>query len=154
MGDHLGTYQAFGTTTNRYGFYSMIIDADTVTLAFSYVGYESRAMFLTLEADMRVDVALTESVVRLDGVEVVAAEGESHVEQTQMSRIELPVAQIKTLPALLGETDVLKIIQLLPGVQSGTEGTSGLYVRGGAPDQNLVLLDGPLSIMPAICLDS
>lgn len=135
---HLAT----GTATNRYGFYSMTIDADTVTLVFSYVGYEPRAMFLTLEGDMRVDVELTESVVSLDGVEVVAAEGESHVEQTQMSRIELPVAQIRTLPALLGETDVLKVIQLLPGVQSGTEGTSGLYVRGGGPDQNLILLDG------------
>lgn len=135
-------HQANGTATNRYGFYSMTVNADTVTLVFSYVGYGSRAMYLTLDGDMRVDVELTESVVGLEGVEIVATEGESHVEQTQMSRIELPVAQIQTLPALLGETDVLKAIQLLPGVQSGTEGTSGLYVRGGGPDQNLILLDG------------
>ena len=63
------------------------------------------------------------------------------VEQTQTSVIEVPINQIKTIPALLGEVDVLKAIQLLPGVQS-SEGTSGFYVRGGGPDQNLILLDG------------
>lgn len=59
-----------------------------------------------------------------------------------MSRIDIPIDQIKKLPALMGEVDVLKVIQLLPGVQSGTEGSSGIYVRGGGPDQNLILLDG------------
>jgi outer membrane cobalamin receptor len=64
------------------------------------------------------------------------------VKSTQMSMIEMPVHQIKALPVLLGEADVLKSLQLMPGVQSGSEGTSGLYVRGGGPDQNLILLDG------------
>ncbi len=78
----------------------------------------------------------------LDEVVITAAEAEKIQEITQMSTISVPIEQIKSLPAFLGEVDVLKTLQLLPGVQSGNEGTSGLYVRGGGPDQNLILLDG------------
>lgn len=75
-------------------------------------------------------------------IEIVADESERIEERTRMSTINIPIEQIKKVPALLGEVDVLKVLQLLPGVKSGGEGTSGLYVRGGGPDQNLILLDG------------
>ena len=77
----------------------------------------------------------------LEEVEIVAEEVERIEEKTEMSTIDVPIKQIKMLPALLGEVDVIKAIQLLPGVQSGSEGSTGLYVRGGGPDQNLILLD-------------
>ena len=78
----------------------------------------------------------------LNEVDVIASEGARMQEQVQMSKMEVPIKQLKSLPAILGEVDIMKTLQLLPGVQSGGEGTSGLYVRGGSPDQNLILLDG------------
>lgn len=77
----------------------------------------------------------------IDALIITAAE-DNPVEEVQMSKIEAPIAHIKSLPALLGEVDVLKVIQLMPGVQSGSESSSGLGVQGGGPDQNLILLDG------------
>ena len=130
------------TTTNRYGFFSLTVDADSVTLEISHIGYTPTVVHRMLEADIQLNVLLQPVVVRLDGIEVVARSGESPVEAVQMSEVKLPVAKIRALPALAGEVDVLKTLQLIPGVQSGREGTSGLYVRGGSPDQNLVLLDG------------
>jgi outer membrane receptor for ferrienterochelin and colicin len=96
---------------------------------------------LLLNKDITLDVALS-NAVELSTVEVVGSKIDRIEEETQMSRVEIPVEQIKKVPALLGEVDVLKTLQLLPGVQSGGEGQNGLYVRGGSPDQNLVLLDG------------
>lgn len=128
-----------GTAANTYGFYSLTLNADSVHLRFSYVGYEAQGQRLLLTKDTTLQISL-KPVNQLE--EVVVKADRPIEESTQMSRIDLPVAQIKALPALLGEVDVLKAIQLLPGVQSGTEGSSGIYVRGGGPDQNLILLDG------------
>ena len=136
-----------GTSSNTYGFYSLTLaskdrsEADTVTVLFSYVGYQARAMQLVLSQDTTLNVALTDHSL-LDEVVVTATQAEEIQELTQMSTVSVPIEQIKAAPALLGEVDVLKTLQLLPGVQSGNEGTSGLYVRGGGPDQNLILLDG------------
>ncbi|MDN5201360.1 TonB-dependent receptor [Fulvivirgaceae bacterium BMA10] len=128
-----------GTTSNNYGFYSLTIPKDSITLVFSYVGYESKEIQLYLDKNIELNVSLGSSTV-LDEVVVTA---EEEIQQTtQMSRISIPIKQIKSLPAFLGEVDVMKVLQLLPGVQSGNEGSSGLYVRGGGPDQNLILLDG------------
>ena len=131
-----------GATTNTYGFFSYSYTADTLRLRVSYIGYQ--AFDTTL-----IGKPIAETVIRLSTgsqlatVEVTASEQSERIdEQVQMSRIDVPIEQIKRAPALLGETDVLKALQLLPGVQSGSEGTAGLYVRGGSPDQNLVLLDG------------
>ena len=135
-------YLERGITTNQYGFFSLTLQADTVTLVLSHVAYVTQMRFVELSADIWLDVALQPTRVRLDEVEVVALRGDTPVEVVQMSQVNLPIAQIQAIPALLGEVDVLKVIQLLPGVQSGKEGTSGLYVRGGGPDQNLILLDG------------
>lgn len=129
-----------GTVTNSYGFYSITLPADSVEIAFSYVGFETRVFKLNLTADIELNVNLLSSL-QLEAVEVVAARSASSSRSSQMSVIEIPVKQLKSIPTLLGEKDALKVVQLLPGVQKGSEGSSGLYVRGGGPDQNLIILD-------------
>ena len=135
------TKSAAGAVTNTYGFYSLTLPADSVHLIFSYIGYPSQEKRIFLDKDRTINIRLNSSL-ELETVEVLAEKYEKIEEKTQMSQVEIPVEQIKKVPALLGEVDVLKTLQLLPGVQSGGEGQSGLYVRGGSPDQNLVLLDG------------
>lgn len=131
-----------GTVTNTYGFYSLTVPGDSLFLAISYVGYQTQIVPLFLDADKTLDFALDDNRA-LETVEIVATKTEEQIEEkTQMSTIRVPVAQLKKIPAFLGETDILKAIQLLPGVQSGGEGQSGFYVRGGSQDQNLILLDG------------
>jgi hypothetical protein len=130
-----------GNTTNTYGFYSLTLPSDSVYLSFSYIGYQTKVIPIFLDKDLTINIKLSDEV-SLQEVEVVAERVGRIEEETQMSRIDVPIEQIKRMPALLGEVDVLKALQLLPGVQSGGEGQSGLYVRGGSPDQNLVLLDG------------
>ncbi len=95
-----------------------------------------------MEADLRFEVALESVTLFLEEIESVASAAISHVQESQMSRMELPIKQVEALPALLGEVDILKIVQLLPGIQSGVEGSSGIYVRSGGPGQSLFLLDG------------
>ncbi len=130
-----------GATTNTYGFYSLTLPKDSVYLAVSYVGYQTKYLGVYLDKDLSLNIKLDNSVA-LEEVVVVAAELERIEEDSRMSTVEVPIETIKSIPALLGEVDVLKALQLLPGVQSGGEGQSGLYVRGGSPDQNLILLDG------------
>lgn len=128
-----------GTTSNVYGFYSITLPADTVQIVFSYVGYEPQIKEVYLKEDIRLDIDLM-SANNLE--EVVITGQKDDFEEVQMSSEKLDMKLVKSLPVLLGERDLLKTIQLLPGVQSGSEGTSGIYVRGGGPDQNLFLLDG------------
>ena len=129
-----------GVSSNMYGFYSITLPADTFELSVSYVGYKAQFYKVNLSSNIQLDIAL-ENNSQLQEVVVSAKSPESISEDVQMSKIDLPVEQIKSLPALLGEKDVLKAIQLLPGVQKGSEGSSGIYVRGGGPDQNLIILD-------------
>ena len=129
-----------GVLSNSYGFYSLPLKADSVSLRVSYVGYTPYELDTVLAGDMELNVALR-SGVELKEVTVSAERVGSH-RSSQMSAVEMPLEHIKAVPVLFGETDVLKALQLLPGVQSGTEGTSGMYVRGGGPDENLFLLDG------------
>ena len=136
-----------GTATNTYGFYSLTLPTaglDSLRLVASYVGYQRQRWAAPATGSARHDFRLPAAPNELAGVEVV---GDRHADErgpgsTRMGTINVPIAQIKSLPKFMGETDVLKVLQLLPGVQSGGEGSSGLYVRGGSPDQNLILLDG------------
>ena len=129
-----------GTTTNTFGFYSLTLPRDSVWLRFSYVGYQPAIIKLYLERDTTIHFELNTSMLQ---EVIVDGNSEDAIQNTtRMGTIDVPIDQLKKIPALLGETDVLKVIQLLPGVQAGTEGSSGLYVRGGGPDQNLLLLDG------------
>lgn len=130
-----------GTTANNYGFFSITQQRDSVHLRISYVGYQTQAIKFFLERDTTIRIEL-QNGTELKAVEILGTAEDQIQESTQMSSIDVPIDQIKKMPALLGEVDVLKVLQLLPGVQSGTEGSSGLYVRGGGPDQNLILLDG------------
>jgi hypothetical protein len=130
-----------GTSTNSYGFYSMKVSTAPLIISFSYIGYKEQSIELKRATDTVINIAL-DPVVDIGEVTVTGNAARDRVMSTQMSRIEIPLAKVKSLPVLMGETDLIKTIQLLPGVQSGMEGTSGLYVRGGGPDQNLILLDG------------
>lgn len=129
-----------GTASNNYGFYSLTLEQGSYRLIISYIGYKSEVQEIRLDEDIRQSVALSPSL-GLEEVEITATASQS-VKSSQMSALDISVERIKSVPALLGEVDVIKAIQLLPGVQSGTEGASGLYVRGGGADQNLILLDG------------
>ena len=130
-----------GTVTNAYGFYSLTLPKGAADITVSYVGYASQQQHLVLSRDTVINFAL-HSRSALEEVTVVGNRLDLGVRGSQMSAVDIPVAQIKAVPAMFGETDVLKVLQLLPGVQSGTEGSAGLYVRGGSPDENLMLIDG------------
>lgn len=129
-----------GTVTNTYGFYSLTITTDSAEVIFSYVGYEPVRHIIKPGMNPKIDVELNQSI-SLNEVVITADKPEKISDIAEMSTISVPVIQIKTLPTLLGEKDVMKILQLMPGVQKGTEGSSGIYVRGGGPDQNLIILD-------------
>lgn len=130
-----------GTATNEFGFYSLTIPVGEGNLVYSYVGYQRDTISWSSTTNISMDIRLS-SAVQLETIEVRADRVRRIEEESQMSRNDIPVEQIQKLPALLGETDVLKTLQLMPGVQSGAEGTSGIYVRGGSIDQNLILVDG------------
>ena len=130
-----------GTSTNQYGFYSLTLPAGDVEIVYSYVGYNAQQHSFQLIRDTVINITL-EGALHLQEVQITADRTARIQESTQMSSVNVPMAQIKSLPAFLGEVDVQKTLQLMPGIQSGGEGTSGLYVRGGGPDQNLILLDG------------
>ncbi|MCR5560809.1 MAG: TonB-dependent receptor [Bacteroidales bacterium] len=129
-----------GAVTNAYGFYTLTLAKGRHSLTFSYVGYAEQAVELDLRRDTTINVALRPGTT-LKGATVMASK-DAGIESTKMSAIELPMQLIKHAPVLFGEHDVLKTIQLMPGVQSGAEGFSGIYVRGGGPEENLLLLDG------------
>jgi len=131
-----------GTTCNVYGFYSLSIKANVNTeIKFSYLGYQAFPLNIKATKDTIINCKLIANAV-LKEVVINAAKQERIENRTDMSRINIPIEQIKNMPALFGEVDVLKALQILPGVQKGGEGTTGIYVRGGGPDQNLILLDG------------
>ena len=131
---------AVGAVTNTYGFYTLTLPTGKTTLHYSYVGYADFDLEIDLVRDTTLDIAL-KTDLRIEEA-VVSARRESGIAATKMSAVEIPMAAIRNTPVLLGEADVLKTIQLMPGVQGGNEGFSGIYVRGGGPDENLLLLDG------------
>jgi len=131
-----------GTTTNSYGFYSLPLPAGKAELIVSYLGYNPDTVIVQLSRDTVINFSLVMASSEIDAVTITASGRRAKIESTQMSMIDVPVEKFLKLPVIFGEADVLKVIQLLPGVQSGTEGSSGIYVRGGGPDQNLFLLDG------------
>jgi len=131
----------YGITTNQYGFYSMTIEEGTYTLIVSFIGYEETAIPIVLNQDLRINVDLKPKAIQTIEVLIEGEKPTNNVDRSEMGRTTMDMEQIKKLPAFLGEVDILKAIQLLPGVQSAGEGNSGFYVRGGGPDQNLILLD-------------
>lgn len=132
---------AKGCISNSYGFYSLTIPLGEYKLVYSYVGYQKQEVLIRLTKDTLLNVNLAEQAT-LGEITVKADGPGATLKSSQMSMNTLSMSTVESLPSLLGEKDVIKAIQLLPGVQSGAEGTSGFYVRGGGPDQNLILLDG------------
>ena len=129
-----------GGLTNNFGFYSVSVPPGTYTVIYSYVGYNPLTKTIELKANQTFNAEL-QSATHLKEVQVTSGRKDENVKNTEMGTVTLSMARIKTLPVLFGEVDILKTLQLLPGVQSAGEGNSGFYVRGGGPDQNLVLLD-------------
>jgi hypothetical protein len=130
-----------GVAANIYGFYSLTLPEGKHDIIVTYIGYTPQRFEIDLSINIKMDINLIAGTKLKEAV--VSAESLNKIEeQVQMSKMEIPIDQVKRLPAIGGEVDLLKVLQLLPGVQSGGEGTSGLYVRGGSPDQNLMLLDG------------
>jgi hypothetical protein len=129
-----------GAHTNNYGFYSLTVPSGKYVVEFRLSGVQTKKKEITLNSDVRYDMELGESIQDIDEIKVVA-NADQNTNSTQLGSHELDIDEIKTLPAFMGEVDIIKTIQLLPGVSSAAEGGQGFYVRGGGPDQNLVLLD-------------
>lgn len=129
-----------GTASNTYGFYSITLPAGKHIIYFTYVGYSADSLTIDTTGSVIRDIFLKPSI-DLSGVEITTTRFEKQSQDVQMGRISIPVNQIKSIPSFLGEKDVMKTIQLMPGVQKGHEGSTGIYVRGGGPDQNLIILD-------------
>lgn len=130
-----------GAVSNEYGFYSLTLPEGEHTFGFAYLGYVTVERRLTLRQNQKLDIALSDNSTLLNEVEIRAEKADERVGQALMGVEKINMSELKSLPMLLGERDVLKTIQLLPGVKSAGEGNAGFYVRGGAADQNLILLD-------------
>ncbi len=129
-----------GATSNEYGFYSLTLSKGSYTIEFSAVGLKPLQKEVSLQQNLVLNIALEENTGELEAV-VVKASGRRSIANPQMGMERLTVAETRNIPMLLGERDVLKTIQLLPGIKTAGEGSSGFFVRGGAADQNLILLD-------------
>ena len=130
-----------GTSTNQYGFYSITLPKGKYEILYSFIGLKTIEKSINLEENTRINVSLKENATLINEIEITEEGLDKNVEKTSMSQVKLKIQNIKSIPAILGEVDVLKAAQLLPGISGGGEGSAGLYVRGGGPDQNLVLLD-------------
>lgn len=129
------------TSTNSYGFYSLLLPQGNRTVSVSYVGYETQTKVLSLNESIKYDVELIPNQNKLEEVIVSGTRRSKNVKSPQMGAFKFSTEEIKNVPVLFGEKDLLKTIQLLPGVQSGGEGSANFFVRGGGGDQNLILLD-------------
>ncbi|HEX6333023.1 MAG TPA: TonB-dependent receptor, partial [Flavisolibacter sp.] len=130
-----------GTTSNTYGFFSLTLEPDTIELHVTYTGYAPYAVRVRLQSDVFVDVRMDTTVAQSQIV-VVSSDGKSSPHTRTSGKVEVKPSFIRSVPAFLGEADVMRSLQMLPGIQGGNEGSSGLNVRGGSADQNLILLDG------------
>jgi hypothetical protein len=129
------------TSTNAYGFYSLSTPKGRYTVLFSYTGYATVTREIVLDKNTSLNISLEGSETNLEEVEITTKGGNQNVKSAQMGVVQLDMAEIKKIPAFMGEVDILKTIQLLPGVKNAGDGNTGFYVRGGGPDQNLILLD-------------
>ncbi len=133
--------QSKGINSNQYGFYSITLPAGNYILACTYIGYVVKKIEVKLNQVRQVNFDVLPRINLSEEVVVSSRKRDGNVKNAQMGKFNLPMEQIKSIPAFLGEVDLLKTIQLLPGVRNAGEGSAGIYVRGGGPDQNLILLD-------------
>ncbi len=132
---------SIGTTTNVYGFYSITLPEGKHSITYSYIGFVTQTLELAFDRNKTIDIRLFSASTELEEVEVTAERKDQNITSTQMSVEKINMKQIEKIPVFMGEKDILKTIQLLPGISSISEGGSGFSVRGGSIDQNLILLD-------------
>ncbi len=130
-----------GAVSNNYGFYSLSLPDGNYILRFQYIGYNSQQIPVALSENVKLDIELVETPVEIGGVIVTGDRPDRNISSLEMGNVKMVPKQIETIPVIFGERDILKTIQLTPGVKSAGEGNSGFYVRGGGIDQNLILLD-------------
>ena len=133
--------KSVGTTTNNYGFYSLTIPNGSTLLEIEYLGYETKRLQLSINASQRLDHTLETGGLALTEVVVSVKSSTSELESVLGGKVSLDLRQLQTAPSIAGEPDVIKLLQMKPGVNTVGEGSSGMYVRGGNIDQNLILLD-------------
>lgn len=130
-----------GSVTNTYGFYSLSLVPGKYNIRYSYIGYNTEEKEIQLDKNQTVNISLQPSQAELGEVVITGSRSDENVRAPEMSLVKLDIKTIRKVPALLGEIDVIKVLQLLPGVQTTSEGSTGFSVRGGNSDQNLILLD-------------
>ena len=133
--------QQQGAIVNTYGFYSITLPEGDYTFIYRMAGYKKTVTSISLYSNIRADINLAQDISKNVNVEISGSRGNANITNTDMGKVELQMDLVKSLPVLFGEVDILKTLQLLPGIQSAGEGNTGFYVRGGGPDQNLVQLD-------------
>ncbi|HEX8517209.1 MAG TPA: TonB-dependent receptor [Bacteroidia bacterium] len=130
-----------GVAANEYGFYSLTLPAGSYTILYEFIGYKPQTIKVTLDKNQKIDIAFEENATQLNEVVVSSSRDDDNVTNAQTGMEKIDMKEINKIPVLMGERDILKSIQLLPGIKSAGEGNAGFYVRGGAADQNLILLD-------------
>jgi hypothetical protein len=133
--------QAKGILSNQFGFYSLTLEPGSYLLTFSHVSYQVQSISISIKNNETQNIEMVPRSAAIQEVVVFSKKRDGNITAAQLGKIDLSVNQIKSLPVLMGEVDILKTIQLLPGVRNAGEGNAGFYVRGGGPDQNLILLD-------------
>jgi len=133
--------QSKGVSSNQYGFYSLTLEEGEYIITASHVAYQLKPVAISLTRNQSFNFDLLSRASSNTEVVVYSRRRDANVKNAQMGKVDLTINQIKNVPAFMGEVDLLKVIQLLPGVRNAGEGNAGFYVRGGGPDQNLILLD-------------
>ena len=130
-----------GTSTNGYGFYSLTLPEGKYNVSTQFLGYEKKDTVIELHQNVKLNFEIKEVFIGLKQVNIISERENKNVVSTEMSTQKIKIKEINSIPVLFGEKDILKTIQLLPGIKSVSEGNTGFYVRGGSADQNLILLD-------------
>lgn len=130
-----------GVKSNQYGFYSITLPAGKYTLLCSFIGYLSQEVDIDLRENMSISFSPFPKASLSQEIVISSKRRDANVQDAQMGKIDLPMSKIRSVPVIFGEIDPLKTLQLMPGVTNAGEGNSGIYVRGGGPDQNLIMLD-------------
>ena len=133
--------QKTGTITNVYGFYSITLPQGKYSIRYSFIGYQNTSIEIELAENINKNIELPASSTQIQEIIVAADAADKNIVRSEMSVVKISPKEIKLIPVMFGEQDILKTIQLMPGVKSAGEGSSGFYVRGGSADQNLIILD-------------
>lgn len=130
-----------GVSANQYGFYSITLKKGNYKALVSFVGYQTKDIEIDLNSNQQNNILLVLSNMAMNNVTVVSRKRDNNIKTAQMGKMELNINTAKAIPAFMGEVDILKTLQLMPGIRNAGEGNAGFYVRGGGADQNLILLD-------------